>query len=191
MIRDCKYIGIIFLVLIINSCSNKDDNITNPNINSIYFGDTTNAILLSSFEFNGRSDLEGWQPKDSISNVEYSFSTDVPNVGGNWSFQLKAIAYNAVGFDTTIELSTSDSLNNYILTFWAKGKGNLFFDLHTSDGGVGITKPIDCTSWTFFSDTLYRFDVQLNKLSVLLTSSVSDSLSNVFYDNIKVVVKPQ
>ena len=184
-----KCVLTIFFALIINSCSNKDNNITNPDMTSIDFGDTTNAILLSSFEFNGMSDLGEWQPKDSISNVKYSFSNDVPDGGGNLSLQLKAIAYNSVGIDTTIELSTSDSLKNYILTFWAKGKGNVFFDLHTTDRGLGNFKPINCSSWTFFADTLYRFDVQLNKLSVLLTSSVSDSLSNVFYDNIKVVVK--
>ena len=189
MVKIIKYIVIIFLLLIINSCSNKEDNITNPNITSIDFGDTTNAILLSSFEFNGNSCLEGWQSMDSISTFKYSFSSDVPLGGGDWSLQLRAIAYNSIGIDTTILLSTSDSLKNYILTFWAKGKGNLFFDLHTSDRGIGVTLPINSPSWNIFCDTLFRSDAGLNKLSILLTSSVSDSLANVLFDNIKVVVK--
>ena len=135
------------------------------------------------------TELEGWQPKDSISTFKYSFSNDVPNGGGNWSLQIRGIKYNASGVKTTLELSESDSLKNYVLTFWAKGKGNLNFDLHTSDRGVGNFKPINYETWTFFTDTLFRYDVQLNKLSILLTSWDSDSLSCVKFDNLKVVVK--
>lgn len=189
MLTNIKYVLIIISVLIINSCLKEDDNITNQSINSVDFGDTTNAILLSSFEFNGMAELQGWGPIDSISNYKYSFSNDVPNGGGCWSLQIRGIKYNVSGVKTTLDLSGADSLKNYILTFWAKGKGNLYFDLYTSDRGVVNFVPIDYETWTFFTDTLFRYDVLLNKLTIHLTSWDSDSLSCVLFDNIKVVVK--
>ena len=173
--------------MIINSCSNKNDNITNPNVNSIDFGDTTNAILLSSFEYNGIPYLAGWQPEDSISTNKYSFSNDVPNGGGNWSLQLQGVKkYTEVRIDTTITLSPLDSLKNYILTFWAKGRGGVIISLYSEDRRVVDLPVINCTSWTFFTDTLFRYDVELNKLSIILSTQSQDP---VLYDNIKVIVK--
>jgi|GEM_PF-5967214 len=190
MIKIIKYVVTIFLFLVINSCSKNDDNITNPKIGLIDFGDTTNAVLLSSFEYNARASLQGWQPwlpSDSLSALKYSFSNDVPNGGGHWSLKLQGVKYTEVSIDTNIILSSSDSLTNYILTFWAKGKGGVVFSIDAPDRGVVSTPGINCTSWTFFADTLFRRDVELNKLSVALTSWAQDSTAHILFDNVKVV----
>ncbi|GMU96780.1 hypothetical protein [Ignavibacterium album] len=153
MIMGCNYIEMKFWDLILSSCSNRDYNITTPNINSIDLGSSTNTILLSTFKFNDKSYLGDWQPKDSASDVKFLFSNYVLSMDGNWSYQLEAIAYSVADFDTAVELQTSDSLKKYNLKFWAKG--NLFFDLHFSDRSAGVFKSIDFGSWTFCSDTLY------------------------------------
>ena len=189
MVKIFKYVVILTLFMIINSCTIEDNDFTNPNLSMIDYGDTTNAILLSSFEINGMQSLEGWQPRDSLSMSHYSFSNAVPNGGGTWSLYIWAMNYAEIGIDTTIELSASDSLKNYILTFWALGTGSAVFSIDAPDRGVVINTPVNCITWTFFADTLYRNDVKLNKLSILLKSWTSESLSNVLFDNIKVVVK--
>ncbi len=189
MVKIIKYIVVIFSFLVINSCSRNDDDITNPNINLIDFGDTTNAILLSSFELNGRANLEGWRPWDSLSTLNYSFSKDVPIDGGDWSLRLQGVKYTEIWVDTTIGLSPSDSLKNYVLTFWAKGKGSASLSLDASDRGEYIGHMVNCTSWTLFADTLFRHDIELSKLRVSLTSWGQDSTSHVLFDNVEVVVK--
>ncbi len=164
MFKIIKYIVPIFLLLVVNSYLKKDDNITNPIINSIDFGDTTNAVLLSSFESNGKLSLQGWQPFDSISTLRYSFSNDVPKDGGNWSLRLQGVKYTESRIDTTIVLSSSDSLKYYVLTFWAKGKGGVVFSIENPTRAVVSIPGINCTSWTFFADTLFRHDAELNKI---------------------------
>lgn len=189
MVKIIKYVVTLTLFMIINSCSIYDHDVTAPYLDTINYGDTTNAILLSSFEFNGMPSLEGWQPRDSLSISKYSFSNYVPNGGGTWSVYLWEVNYTEIGIDTTIELSASDSLKNYILTFWAMGKGGAVFSIDAADRGMVVLSPVNCRAWTFFADTLFRNDAKFNKLRILLTPWASDSLSDVFFDNIKVVVK--
>ena len=190
MLKIIKYLVILFLIFIISSCSKNDDDIINPFAGKINFGDTTNAIFLSSFELNGNPSIQGWQPWDSLSTLKYSFSNNVPVGGGNWSLELRGGAYAKNSVEATLDLNPSDSLKNYVLSFWAIGKGQVIFSLDAPDRGVVGLPNINCTTWTFFADTLFRNSIDLNKLSILLTEGNSDSLAYVLYDNVKVVVSP-
>lgn len=184
-----KYFAIIFLLFLLNSCSKNGNNIVNPYFKQVDFGDTTNAIFLSSFEQNGTPSLNGWNSWGSLSTSTYSFSDDVPIGGGNWSLQLKGAVHKDIGVIATIDLYPFDSLKNYIVTFWAKGKGYVTISMDAPDRGIVSFPNVNCNSWTLFADTLFRQDVALNKLSILLTESDPDSLNYVLFDNIKVVVK--
>ena len=175
---------LISLTLSIYSCSKETDDVTSPN-----FGDITDAVFLSSFESNGISNLSGWQLNGELNPNLLSFSRDVPVGGGYWSLNLRGTQGSTakVEIRSNTPLLTSDSLENYILTFWAKGKGQASLSINDSTAGWITYLPINTSSWAFFADTLNRHQSIFNKLEVWLNASLDDSLSSVYFDNVKVV----
>ena len=135
--------------------------------------------------------MDGWKTWGPLSTSMDSFSNDVPIGGGNWSLKLKGAVHKEIGDIATIDLFPYDSFKNYVVTFWSKGKGQVTISMDAPDRGIVSFFNVNGNSWTLYADTLFRYDVALNKLSILLTEEDPDSLNYVLFDNIKVVVKPQ
>ena len=79
-------IFVLIALLALSSCSKN----SNP-VNTIDFGDETNAIFLSSFESNGDTTLSGWSIPIGFPTNHLSFSRDVPIGGGYWSLNIRGI----------------------------------------------------------------------------------------------------
>jgi len=170
-----------------SSCSKKD-GVVDP----IIEGNTAGVMFFSSFELDRNPSTSGWAVYPIPPSPLVSFSSDVPYGGGFWSINLHRGADRdsqaEVGFETS--LSMSDTVETYIVSFWAKGKG--IVSMTVSDDTIGwyLGRDIIASSWTFFADTLDRHESRYNKLEVYFSSSTNDSLPSILcLDNVKIFVR--
>ena len=108
---------------------------------------------------------------------------------GHSIFEVYRVQSLNPGIESTSALIDSDSLMSYVLTFWARGKGLASIIGTDSTGGWINRTVVNASSWTFFADTLLRHQLKYNTLEVWLYAPTDDSLSSIYFDNIKVVKK--
>src|SRR3990172_1451310 len=86
MLKIIVHIFIVFVLVIISSCSDKNSPIsTVPNFKITV--DST-EIFHYSFEENGIETLAGWNYEDSLVLNSISFLNDAPTNEGNWSLKI-------------------------------------------------------------------------------------------------------
>ena len=172
------------------SCSEKTKYIF---IGPPEYGDSTGSIFLSSFEAAGQPTMAGWNIQPTYVPDVVSFSNYVPIGGGQWSLRIqgKQRSYFQIYVQATLARPTADSASTYILSFWAKGKGDVWLMLGVFDNvGWIVSVPFDTTSWTYYADTLKDYKEPYNLVAVNLYGPYDDSTSSAFFDNIKVTRQP-
>ena len=173
----------IVIFLAFWSCSEKN-GITSP----ISAGDMTGILFFSSFESDNSPTTTGWQVWPSAPSSLVSFSRDVPSGGGYWSLNLQCKgnrdSVGGIVFRTSV--SMSDTIENYIVSFWAKGKGSANLTVTDTSGGWLNGNSINVSSWTFFADTLNRYQSRYNTLEVFFGAWSKDSVASLYLDNVKI-----
>ena len=175
------------MFFLFSSCSN-GDGVIDPN----FYSYTLGLIFFSSFESGTSPSTSGWVVYPNYPSPLVSFSRDVPPRGGFWSINLHRVtdpdSQAEVGFLTS--LSMSDTVENYVVSFWAKGKGIVTITVSDTSGGWYNGSSINASSWTFFADTLNRFEARYNTLEVYFYSWTKDSASSVLcLDNVKIFTR--
>jgi len=177
----------IYLTSLLIFCASCSEN--GGVISPITYGDMTDVIFFSSFESGREPSTSGWQPQSAYSSGFVSFSDDVPHGGGYWSLYLRrSLGPDSIGeIVYSTSLSMTDTIENYIVTFWAKGKGDVSLTVEDFSDGWYNGSAVDVSTWTFFADTLNRYEARYNTLELRFAPQWNDSLSSIHVDNVKLI----
>jgi len=111
-------IVVMVLTLAAHGCKDLSSNPT----------DTTRTLIESSFEFQNQPSLSGWEdgyPMYAVKKARYSFDSDVPPGGGQWSLRLQPPDTNATAMRFSVRPEQPSQYSNFRLTYWVKDKYSL------------------------------------------------------------------
>jgi len=185
----CQF-GYILLIAL-NGCKDSTTNPTNQ----------TSVLKESSFESQGQSSLSGWQdgmdgyPPYSVRRTKYSFDSEVPTNGGQWSLKV----YYPDSLDTVLRLVSNaaqpSQFKNYRLTYWIKDKftqNHYAIYLSANMGSYSYELPFKwprTANWeqdtiTYTSDSRVVDNFALG-IGMFAPNSKSDTTQYILLDNFK------
>ena len=148
------------------------------------------TIFSSSFEANGKPDLGEWMIHNQVADSQVTFSNDEVTGNGLWAIKLVSKSNGFSSIETKMGINPTDSLTNYIITYWAKGIGMTASSISSSTNfkivfahGVHFNS----NSWQLHADTIFKQGKGFDSLSISLSTSFLDSMSIAYFDNVQVV----
>lgn len=167
-----SFILFLIVITILYGCKKDSRSPTEPN-------EDRNLIVNSSFEMNGIPSYQGWQ---FWSNVQSSptFSDDVPPAGGKWSIVLSV--GDRVGANLKTKIVAPVGSNRYILSVWAKSKGDPGFVQLIFNNAIRKTISIQDSVWRYYEITDSLVTIEGDSLVVLLDAGTTYRFAQSYFD---------